>query len=59
VLQIASLVNGFTVFVGTQVDCEIERLSANCARYFRERVTTHKFLLWTVTSSVVEKRNAN
>ncbi len=48
VFHVAILMDGFTVFVRGQIDLKIDRLGANRAGYFRERVATHKRLLWTV-----------
>jgi hypothetical protein len=45
-----------TVFVGNQIDREIDWLAAKFTRYFRDRLTTHKCLLWTVTSQRREKQ---
>jgi hypothetical protein len=55
VLDVAFLMDGPAVFVGIEIDREIDWLGANCAGYFWERVTTHKCLLWTVTSSLEQK----
>jgi hypothetical protein len=57
-LDVALLVDGLAVFVGKQIRRQIYGLVAQYAGYFWERVTTHKCLLWTVTSSVVENGNA-
>jgi hypothetical protein len=51
-LDVAALVNGLAVFIPTQIGLEINWFAANFAGCFWERVTTHKRLLWTVTSSV-------
>jgi hypothetical protein len=32
---------GFAILVGMQIDRQIDWLSANCARYFGGRMTTH------------------
>jgi hypothetical protein len=52
VLDVTLLVDGVAVFVGIEVHAQIYGLLTNCAEYFRERVTTHKYLLWTATSIV-------
>ena len=52
VLHVAMLMHGLAVFVGNQISIQIDCLVANFARYFRDRVTTHKNPLRTVTSSV-------
>ena len=52
VFDVAIIVDGFAVLIGRQIDREIDWLAANFTGYFWERVTTHKCLLWTVTSSV-------
>ncbi len=51
-LDVTLLVDGVAVFVGIEVHAQIYGLLTNCAEYFRERVTTHKYLLWTATSIV-------
>ncbi len=33
--------NGLAVFIGMEIDRQIDWLRANCAGYFWERVTTH------------------
>jgi hypothetical protein len=50
-LHLALLVNGLAVFIGTQIDPQVERLAAD-ARYLWKRVTPHKYFLWTATTSV-------
>ena len=52
--DVAILMHGLSVFVGVQIDAQIDRLAANVAWYCLERVTTHKCLLWTVTSRLEE-----
>jgi hypothetical protein len=39
--DIAIRMDGFTVFIGGQIDREIDRLGANYTGYSWERVTTH------------------
>jgi hypothetical protein len=38
-LHVALLVNGLAVFIGTQIDPQVERLAADYARYLWKRVT--------------------
>jgi hypothetical protein len=57
VFDVAILMDGFTVFVGGQIDRKIDWLGANCAGYFWERVATHKCLLWTVTRRLNQRRS--
>jgi hypothetical protein len=52
VLHVAMLMHGLAVFVGNQISIQIDWLVANFARYFWDRVTTHKNPLRTVTGSV-------
>jgi hypothetical protein len=41
-LDVAILMDRLAVFIGVQIDREIDWLSANCTGYFLERVTTHE-----------------
>ena len=44
-LHIAILVHSLTVFIGRQIDTQIDWLVADFARYFWDSVTTHNGLL--------------
>jgi hypothetical protein len=46
--------NYLAAFIGLEIDREINGLGANCTGYFLERVTTHRYLLRTVTTSLEE-----
>jgi hypothetical protein len=52
VFEIALFVDGSAVFIGAQIDAQIDGLAADLAGYFWDWVTTHKCLLWTVTNNV-------
>jgi len=45
VVDVAVLMDGFTVFVGAQFDFYIDWLGADFTLYFWERLTAHKCLL--------------
>lgn len=58
-IEVTLPVNGLAVFIGTEIDREIDWLIASCAGDFGERVTTHDCLLRTVTSRVFPERANN
>jgi hypothetical protein len=51
-VEVAVLMDSFTVFVGIQISRQIYWLVAKYTGNFWERLTTHEFLLWTVASSI-------